>query len=92
MTKHFWLRNKITGIEGYCVNLNGALNMLNLKRYETIWLNYNEINKILDQKTKPERYSLCDKLFNEKFPQPKEKQKELSKDEQSNIEELFFQP
>ncbi len=93
--KHFYLINPETKTDSYCVNSYGALNSLRTfhtkerRGYETIWLNYQEIEKILKLKTKQERYSLCDKLFNEKFPQPKEKQKELSKYEQSKLEKLF---
>ncbi|MEK6817395.1 MAG: hypothetical protein AABX80_01210 [Nanoarchaeota archaeon] len=90
--KHFYLKKPGTEIREYCVNSYGCLNNFNINRknfMENVWLNYQEIEEILDLKTKQERYTLCDKLFNEKFPQPKEKQKELSKDEQSKLKKLF---
>ena len=87
--KRFNLINPVTKTEGYCVNSYGALNKLAFKRYEYVWLKYNEIIEILNLKTKGERYSLCDKLFNKKFPKSEKEIKELSKQEQSKLEKLF---
>ncbi len=95
MTKHFWINKPITNADSYCVNLYGVLANLNLNKikgrshYEFVFLKYDEIIEILNIKTKQEKYSLCDKLFNEKFPQSEENKKELSKDEQSKLERLF---
>ena len=87
--KHFCLRNQKTKINSYCVNSYGALNRLDLKRYENVWLKYDEIIAVLNLKTKEERYNLCKELFNKKFPQSANEQKELSKQEQSKLEKLF---
>lgn len=87
--KHFNLINPVTKSDSYCVNSYGALSRLDLKGYETVWLNYQEIEKILNSKTKQEKYSLCDKLFNKKFLQSKKDKKDLSKQEQSKLEKLF---
>ena len=87
--KHFYLMNPKTKIDSYCVNSYGALSKLTLKIYEPVWLKYDEIIGILNLKTKEERYSLCDRLFNEKFPQPEKDKEELSKQEQSKLEKLF---
>ncbi|MDP2673264.1 MAG: hypothetical protein Q8O84_05625 [Nanoarchaeota archaeon] len=86
--KHFWITNPQTKTEGYCVNSDGALNKLTIK-YENVWLSYNEIRKILNLKTKEEKYELCDKLFNKKFPQSKKDIKEVPKRKQSKLEKLF---
>ena len=90
--KHFYLKKPGTEIREYCVNSYGALNNFNINRknfMENVWLRYEELKSILDLKTKQERYSLCDKLFNKKFPQQEENKKELSKQEQSKLEKLF---
>ena len=93
--KHFWPKNSVTKSEGYCVNSYGALHSFIAQKnsygraYETVWLNYQEIEEILNLKTKEERYTSCDKLFNKKFPQPEKEKKELSKEEQSKLEKLF---
>ncbi len=87
--KHFWLNNPLTKADGYCVNSYGALNRLDLKRYESVWLKHNEVIEILNLKLKEEKYNLCDKLFNQKFPQLVKDKRELSKDEQSKLEKLF---
>lgn len=93
MSKHFWLKNTKTGLRDYCLNSYGALNNLDDNRknefYANVWLTYEEIKEILKLKTKEERHNLCDKLFKEKYPQSKENQKELSKQEQSKLEKLF---
>ena len=87
--KHFWIKNPQTKTDSYCVNSYGALIKLTIKAYQDVWLKYGEIIGILNLKNKEEKYSLCDKLFNEKFPQSKENQRELSKEEQSKLEKLF---
>jgi|SRR3989338_1355383 len=89
--KHFWIKNPQTKADGYCVNSYGALNRLE-KRYENIWLKYKEIIEILNLKTKEEKYKACRELFNKKFPQSGNEQKELSKQEQSKLEKLFTAP
>jgi len=89
--KHFWLKGEVKKeivSPYYCVNSYGALTRLNPK-YETVWLKYDEIENILNIKIKQEKYFLCDKLFNEKFPQLEKDKKELSKQEQSKLEKLF---
>jgi len=87
--KHFWINNPQTQVDGYCVNSYGALNKLTTKTYQNVWLKYNEIRKVLNLKTKEEKYELCDKLFNKKFPQLKKDIKELPQREQSKLEKLF---
>ena len=87
--KYFYLKNQKTGTDSYCVNSYGALSKLTLKLYEPVWLKYDEIIGTFNLKTKEERYSLCDKLFNEKFPQLEKDKKELSKPEQSKLKKLF---
>ena len=93
--KRFLIINPQTKTDGYCVNSYGALSHLmnthtkERKAYESIWLKYNEIENILKIETKQEKYSLCDKLFNQKFPQSEEDKKELLKEEQSKLEKLF---
>ena len=90
--KHFWLKGEHRKFSDkhnyYCVNSYGALNGL-CPRYESVWLTCEEVLEILKSKTKKEKYDLCDKFFNEKFPQTKKEQKELSKEEQSKLEKLF---
>ncbi len=86
--KNFWIKNS-QKLEGYCVNSYGALNKLTIKSYESVWLKYEDIMKILNLKNGEERCNLCDKLFNEKFPQSEKDKKELSKQEQSSLEKLF---
>ncbi len=93
--KHFYLRNPLAKNDSYCVNSYGALDSImnhstkKRQAYETIWLNYGEVERILSLKTKQEKYYLCDKLFKQKFPQSEKDKKELSKDEQSKLEKLF---
>ena len=89
MSKHFWIRNPKTKTEGYCVNSYGALSKLTLKKYESVWLTCEEVLKIKKSKTKKEKYYKCEKIFKNKSPQSKGKQKELSKEEQSKLEKLF---
>ena len=90
--KHFWLNgehiNSGDNHNSYCVDSYGALTGLG-RRYENVWLKYEEIIGILNLKNKEEKYSLCDKLFNEKFPQLEKDIIELSKEEQSKLEKLF---
>ncbi|MBI2056744.1 hypothetical protein HYT91_00635 [Candidatus Pacearchaeota archaeon] len=86
--KHFWLTDYKNRRTSYCVNSYGALNRIE-RKYESVWLKYNEIIEILNLKTKEEKYRTCNELFNKKFPQSEKNKKELSKQEQSKLEKLF---
>lgn len=89
MVSHFWIKNPKTRSDGYCVNFNGMLARLN-ERYEFVTITYNEVFDIITKKTKPEIYSECKKIFNNKFPQQDKDKKELSKEQQSQLENIFL--
>ncbi|MEK6833749.1 MAG: hypothetical protein AABY32_06930 [Nanoarchaeota archaeon] len=89
MVSHFWIKNPKTRSDGYCVNFNGILSRLN-KNYSYITINYDEVLAIITKQTKEDVYSTCKDLFDGKFPQLEEDKKELSKKEQSQLENIFL--
>lgn len=92
MAKHFWIKNpEIKNNSYYCVNSNGILVRLG-NRYEFVTLSYDELLRIITEKTRQELYSRCKELFDKKFPQAEEEKKELSIEEQSKLEDIFSNP
>jgi deoxycytidine triphosphate deaminase len=89
MANHFWIINPQNKSESYCVNTNGMLVRLN-KRYEFIAIDYNETLDILNKNTKQDKYSRCKEIFDKKFPQLDKDKIDLSKEQQSKLEEIFL--
>ncbi len=89
MTSHFWIKNPKTRSDGYCVNFNGILARLN-KNYNYITLNYDKLLNIITKNTKEELYSECKNIFDKIYLQSEEDKKELSKEQQSQLENIFL--
>jgi hypothetical protein len=93
MANHFWIINPRTKEDSYCVNSNGFLVRLKVSKkdaYKFVSLSYEEATGIMNMKKREEKYAECERIFNIKYPQPEEYKKELSKEEQANLEKVLL--
>jgi|GEM_PF-5898671 hypothetical protein len=89
MTSHFWVKNPETKAESYCIQFNGLLEKLTLKSFDYVSINYNEILEIINTATKEEKYSKLEKIYNLHKNQKEDEKKELSKEEQVKLKDIF---
>ena len=68
------------------------LEKLDNKTMDFVSISYNEILEIINIKTKEEKYSKCKEIYSRYNHQMEEDKTELSKEEQSKLENIFFNP